>query len=285
MPIIEIKNEKLSVGINTLGSELMYIRSKNTDFLWNGDEKVWSYRSPVLFPICGGLKEDTYLYNGEKYTLKKHGFARKSEFEGKLLNESKAEFVLKANEDTLKDYPFEFTLKIIFEVVDNTLKVTNIVENSANDAMYFSIGSHEGYSCPEGIEEYDIVFDEKQTLDSFILDGNLLENNSIRIIEDSNILPLKYEYFAVDALVFKDVKFKKATLKHRNSSKKIVLQFDNAEYFLLWTKPDANYICLEPWCGVQDIVSSSYEIENKEGIIKLDGGQVFTDVHTIECFD
>lgn len=285
MPIIEIKNEKLSVGINTRGSELMYIRSKNTDFLWNGDEKVWSYRSPVLFPICGGLKEDTYLYNGEKYTLKKHGFARKSEFEGKLLNESKAEFVLKANEDTLRDYPFEFTLKIIFEVVDNTLKVTNIVENSANDAMYFSIGSHEGYSCPEGIEEYDIVFDEKQTLDSFILDGNLLENNSIRIIEDSNILPLKYEYFAVDALVFKDVKFKKATLKHRNSSKKIVLQFDNAEYFLLWTKPDANYICLEPWCGVQDIVSSSYEIENKEGIIKLDGGQVFTDVHTIECFD
>ena len=78
MPIIEIKNEELSVGINTLGSELMYIRSKNTDFLWNGDEKVWSYRSPVLFPICGGLKEDTYLYNGEKYTLKKHGCARKS---------------------------------------------------------------------------------------------------------------------------------------------------------------------------------------------------------------
>lgn len=96
-------------------------------------------------------------------------------------------------------------MKIVFELVDNKLKVTNIVENLSDEEMFFSIGAHEGYYCPEGIEEYDVVFDENQTLDSFILNGNLLEDNSIKIIENSNRLPLKYDYFAVDALVFKNI--------------------------------------------------------------------------------
>ncbi len=285
MSVIEIKNEKLTVGIDTFGSELMYINSKDTEFLWNGDANVWSYRAPVLFPICGGLKEDTYIYNGEKYNLEKHGFAKKAEFEGKLLSDSKAEFVLKPDENIRKSYPFDFVFKIVFEVIGNTLKVTNIVENLTDGNMYFSIGAHEGYSCPEGIEEYDVIFDENQTLDRFTLEGGLLSYNSVRVLEDNNVLPLKYEYFTKDALVFKDVKFKNVTLKHRSSSKKIVLKFDNAEYFLIWTKPNANYVCLEPWCGLPDLVGSVYEIEKKKGIVELTSGEIFTDVHTIEFFD
>lgn len=286
MAIIEIKNDKLSVGINTLGSELMFINgSSGTEFLWNGDETVWSYRAPILFPICGGLKKDIYTFDGREYTLKKHGFARKFEFKGTRLRDTKAEFVLESNEDTIKSYPFAFRLKIIFELLDNKLKVSNIVENLSDQSMYFSIGAHEGYNCPEGIEDYEIRFDEKQTLDSFILDGNLLEDNSVRIIEDSNVLPLKYEYFSVDALVFKDIKFDKVTLAHKNSGKKVTVVFDGASYFLLWTKPNANYICLEPWNGVQDIVGSDYDITTKEGIIKLNAGEDYISVHTIECIE
>lgn len=283
MAIIEIKNDKLSVGINTFGSELMYINgSGGTEFLWNGDKSVWSYRAPVLFPICGGLKYDKYTYDGREYTLKKHGFARKSEFKGTRLSDTKAEFVLESSGETLKMFPFEFRLKIVFELLENKLKVSNIVENLSDKEMYFSIGAHEGYNCPEGIEEYEIRFEEMQTLDSFVLDGNLLENNSVRIIESSDVLPLKYEYFAVDALVFKNIKFNKATLFHKNSNKKVTVEFGGANYFLLWTKPNANYICLEPWNGVQDIVGSSYDITAKEGIEKIEKGKMKTYLHTIE---
>ena len=178
-----------------------------------------------------------------------------------------------------------FRLKICFELSGNKLKISNIVENLSENKMYFSIGAHEGYSCPEGIEEYEIRFEEKQTLDSFILDGNLLENNSIRIIENSETLPLKYEYFTVDALVFKDIKFNKATLVHKNSSKRVSVEFAGTNYFLLWTKPNSNYICLEPWNGVQDIVGSDYDITSKEGIIRLDAGKIHTFIHSIECID
>lgn len=284
MEIVEIKNEKLSVGINELGSELMYINGcGGTKFLWNGDKKVWSYRAPVLFPICGGLKDDRYTFEGKSYILPKHGFAQESMFSGTLLSETKAEFVLKHDENTMKSFPFEFELKIVFELDGNKLKVTNIVKNLSDKEMYFSIGAHEGYNCPEGIEDYYIEFEQPQTLDSFVLNGNLLEENSVRIIENRDVLPLKYDYFAVDALVFKDIKFNKVTLAHKNSRKKVVLEFDKANYFLLWTKPNANYICLEPWCGVQDIVGSSYDILAKEGIIDLDAGKEFVFTHTIEC--
>lgn len=286
MSIIEIKNDRLSVGINTHGGELMYINGcGGTEFLWNGEKSVWSYRSPVLFPVCGGLKDDTYVYGGEKYTLAKHGFARKSEFEGSLISGTKAEFVLSCSEETLKVFPFKFRLKIVFELEGNKLKVSNIVENLSEDKMYFSIGSHEGYSCPEGIEEYFIELDSPQTLDSYILNGNLLENSSIRVLENDTRLPLKYDYFAVDALVFKNIGFKKASLVHKNSSKRVTVEFPDADYFLLWTKPNAGYICLEPWSGVQDIVGSSYDITKKEGIIELEAGKGYTSVHTIEFFE
>lgn len=286
MAIIEIKNDKLAVGINTHGSELMYLRGKNgTEFLWNGDPSVWSLRAPILFPVCGGLKEDKYTYRGKEYFLRKHGFARNSEFCGKKLSDTAAEFVLESDENTMKQYPFPFRLKIVFELTENCLKVSNIVQNTAEDAMYFSIGAHEGYFCPEGIEEYEISFDKEQRLDSYVLNGNLLENRSIRVLEYGKNFPLKYDYFSVDALVFKNIPFKSASLVHKNSGKKVRVCFDGANYFLLWTKPNANYICLEPWHGIQDIVGSSYDITKKEGIIKLDGRKSHISVHTIECFE
>ncbi len=284
--IIEIKNDKLKVGINTLGSELMYIDGANgTQFLWNGDESVWSYRAIILFPICGGLKDDKYIVDGKEYSLSKHGFARRSEFEGKKISDTKAEFILKSNEDTLKCYPFEFELKIIFKLQGNKLIVTNQVHNLCDKKMYFSIGAHEGYYCPEGIEDYYIEFDEPQTLDSYILNGNLLEENTVRIIENEIKLPLKYDYFAVDALVFKDIKFHKASLVHKNSSKKVTVEFNDSNYFLLWTKPNANYICLEPWNGIQDGMNADYDFANKEGIESIDAGKSFSVAHTIECFE
>ncbi len=281
MAILEVKNEHFCVGINTFGSELMYVRTRDgEDFLWNGDENVWKLRAPILFPICGGLKDDTYIFNNKKYELKKHGFARNLEFEGSLISETKAEFILKSSEETRKRFPFDFIFKVTFVLEENTLKTFYSVENLSDGEMYFSVGAHEGYYCPEGIEEYEIKFDDKKTLDSYILNGNLLEENKIRIIKDSDTLPLKYDYFKVDALVFKNIDFNKVSLVNKKSGKKVILEFDKADYFLLWTKPNAKYICLEPWCGIQDGMNSDYDITKKEGIIKIKEKETFVFTHS-----
>ena len=147
--------------------------------------------------------------------------------------------------------------------------------------MYFSIGSHEGYYTPDGIEDYDVIFDQNETLDTSALYGNLLADKTRRILKDSNTLALYEKYFAIDALVFKNIKSRSAVLRNRKNGKAIKVDFGFAKYFLIWHKPSAPFICLEPWSGIPDMVGSDYDIAKKEGIISLDAAKTYTAEHTI----
>lgn len=63
---------------------------------------------------------------------------------------------------------------------------------------------------PEGIENYDVVFPQPETLNAYVLYGNLLSDQLLPIIKDCNVLPLYEKNFTVDALVFKELKSKSA---------------------------------------------------------------------------
>ena len=54
---------------------------KQQEYLWNGDERYWPRRVPVLFPFVGLLKNRQYSYAGKNYSMVQHGFARDMEFE------------------------------------------------------------------------------------------------------------------------------------------------------------------------------------------------------------
>ncbi len=51
-------------------------------------------------------------------------------------------FELKYSEDTLKVYPFKFSLIIKYTLNDINLSIDYIVKNLDNKEMYFSIGAH-----------------------------------------------------------------------------------------------------------------------------------------------
>ena len=52
----QLKNEKLTVVISSHGAELQSIKNEEgREYLWQGDEKYWPRRSPLLFPIVCGL--------------------------------------------------------------------------------------------------------------------------------------------------------------------------------------------------------------------------------------
>ena len=63
-----------------VGAELQSIKSTLTDkeYLWQGDPEFWARRAPLLFPVVGQLKKDTYKIGEEEFNLGKHGFARDS---------------------------------------------------------------------------------------------------------------------------------------------------------------------------------------------------------------
>ncbi|MDD4700143.1 MAG: aldose 1-epimerase family protein [Oscillospiraceae bacterium] len=280
--MITIQNSFLKAKFNEVGAELKSLVCNDTEYIWNGDENFWKGSAPTLFPICSGLKDDKYLLDGVEYTLAKHGFAKQKTFELESKQEDSAVFLLKADTETLKQYPFNFEFRIAYELIGKKLKVTYKVTNKYTKKMYFSIGAHEAYNCPEGIEDYDICFPQNETLDSSMLVGNVLGDDTVRIIENEDKLALKYDYFAVDALVFKKLVSKSAVLKNRKTGRAVRLQFEEFPYFLLWTKPGAGYICMEPWCGISDSIHSKYDFVNKDGIETADVNETFTRVHSVE---
>ena len=276
-----LSNNQIKATFSTKGAELISVVKDGQEKIWIGEPDVWAAHAPFLFPICGGLKDDKFIYEGKEYNLQKHGYIRFVEFEVESHSDTKLVFLHQWNDETLKQFPFHYELRVIYTLEGTALKVDYNVKNLDETDMYYSVGAHEGYYCPEGIEEYSIIFDKPEDLDSNILKGNLLEYNAINDGKNTNELPLKYEYFAVDALVFLNLKSRKVSLKNRKTGEEIGLEFEDHDFFLLWTKPGAKYICLEPWCGCQDFVDSDYDFKNKKGIIRLSGKEENTKTHRI----
>ncbi len=279
--MITLKNEFLRAEISETGAEIKSIKLGDTEQIWRGAPEVWKSSCPLMFPICGGLKDDKYTYLGREYTLEKHGFGRFAKFEPKNVTESSADFVLTPTEETKKSYPFDYVLTVGYRLSEKSVEIKYTVENRTNGEMYFSIGSHEGYYTPEGIEDYDVIFPEKETLDHSVLYGNLVSDQPLPILKNSNVLPLYEKYFVVDALVFRTLKSRSATLRNRKTGRAVRVDFKDAPYFLIWHKPNAPYICFEPWDGIGDLVGAGSDITKKEGIRKLEKGETYRASHTI----
>ena len=279
--MVTLKNDILSVKISELGAEIKSIFKDEYEYIWQGDPQIWAGSAPILFPLCGASKDGKYILDGKEYNIPQHGFAKFKTFEVESVTDTKAVFLLKEDDETLSMFPFKFEFRAIFTLKNNALKTEYKVKNLTDDTMYFNIGSHEGYYTPEGIEDYDVIFSQKETLNSYVLYGNLLSNQQLPIIKDQDYLPLYDKYFTIDAMVFKDLKSKSATLRNRKTGKAIKVDFPDDKYFLLWHKPNSPYICLEPWNGIQDIVGSSYDITEKEGITALESKLEYKHTHSI----
>ncbi|MCQ2455238.1 MAG: aldose 1-epimerase family protein [Clostridia bacterium] len=284
--MITIKNKDLTAMFSRYGAELKSLRFGEREYIWQGDETFWAESSPVLFPICSGLKGDTYFFDGIEYNMPKHGFAKNMLFDVCEKNDNSATFLLTENKETKKYYPFDFEFKIKYTLTDKKLTVKYTVVNKSAQQMYFSVGAHEGYSCPEGIENYEIVFDEEKTLSSCILceDGTLGYKKE-PILKDGKVLPLKYSYFDIDALIFDRIDFNSLVLKNKKTKEKIRVNFKDFPYLLIWTVPDAPYLCIEPWCGITDREGTDKNIKTKEGIECLLPEEIFEREHSIEILE
>ncbi len=279
--MVTLKNQNMTVIISEVGAEMQSLKLNDKEYLWQGDPAIWSGRAPLMFPICGGLKDDKFTFEGKEYTLGKHGYARFQTFTVESETETEATFLHTSSEETLKCFPFEYELRVTYTLKDDGVKITYKVNNKSATPMYFSIGSHEAYATPEGIEDYDVIFPEKETIGSNQLVGNYQTDKILSLIKNSNTLPLYDKFFLIDALVIKDLKSKSATLRNRRTGRFVHVDFPNKPIFMLWHKHGAPYICLEPWAGVPDSPCVSGKIEEKEAINRLEIDGVYEVSHTI----
>ncbi len=284
-----LENDSLKVWIRPKGAELKSIVHKvtGTEHLWDANPAFWAKSSPVLFPIVGALKDNTYLFQGKSYELGRHGFARDHVFEVESKNKTTATFLFCSNEDTLKAYPFKFQLRIIYILEEGKLTVNYHVTNSGNSEMYFSIGGHPAFTVPfdsnTNYADYSILFNKEEVLNRWLLSPQGLLNGQTQPVElEEGKLKITKELFKDDALVFKNLESNELTLKSEKESKSLIFRFENFPYFGIWAAKNAPFICLEPWCGIADSESHNQELTDKEGIEKLMAGSVFERVWSVE---
>ena len=285
----EIKNEHIKVKIKSFGAELNSLQKIDEDleYIWQGDSKYWNRHSPILFPIVGRLKNDSYTYQNQKYNMTQHGFARDKEFEVIKNEVDFIEFRLKSDEKTLEIYPFSFELYLSYKLEKNSLIVSYKVINKSDDKMLFSIGAHPAFNWTlkedEKKENYFLEFENiKETKRYFLNDKGLVYDSvDLKIID--NKIALNEELFKNDALVFEDLNIKTLTLKNSINENYIKLNFENFPYLGIWSKPTgAPFICIEPWFGVADSFDSSKNLEDKKGIITLQKDEIFSCFYSIE---
>lgn len=280
--MIILNNGTLEVQIDKIGAEIRKVTKDGKDRMWSGNPEHWAGVAPLLFPICSGLPDDKYTYNGETYEMPKHGFIRKLPFEVEATADDTASFLFASNEETLKMFPWKFELRIKYTLIREKIKVEYFVLNKSDDTMYYSIGSHEGYDCPEGIEAYDVVFEKEEVLENCLLDGAVLSGETQPILTSGNVLSLKEDYFMLDALIFKNIKSRKASLVNRKTGQTTNVLFPECEYLLLWHPVGAPFMCIEPWQGICSTKGDSGDITEKEGIIALESKVEKTHTHVIE---
>ena len=285
----EIKNEHIKVKIKSFGAELNSLQKIDEDleYIWQGDSKYWNRHSPILFPIVGRLKNDSYTYQNQKYNMTQHGFARDKEFEV-IKNEADfMEFRLKSDEKTLEIYPFSFELYLSYKLEKNSLIVSYKVINKSDDKMLFSIGAHPAFNWTlkedEKKEDYFLEFENiKETKRYFLNDKGLVYKQEDLKITDNKIV-LNEELFKNDALVFNDSNIKILTLKNSNNKNFVKLKFRNFPYLGIWSKPSgAPFVCIEPWFGVADDENSIQNFEEKKGLISLQKNEIFSCFYSIE---
>ncbi len=281
--MLQIENEYLLAGFRHYGAEMISLFDKHskTEHVWQADTAFWGWYAPVLFPIVGRCFNDKIKIKDTPYTIEKHGFARKFNFD---LLEHKADeitFLLKSNRETLLQYPFQFEFFIKYRLEGKQLITTYEVANKSSEEMPFCIGGHPALNVPfndeERYEDYYIEFPEDKFLDRYFINESGFFNGQTRaILDGDNKLWLHEQIFKDDALIFKKVQSRTVFLKSKLNKSYLSFNFDDFNYLGLWAKPRAKYVCIEPWIGCSDADGFSGEMNEKEDVIELLPSKTFS---------
>lgn len=290
--MVTLKNNWLTVKINSFGAEMQSVIDRKTgyEFIWQADEDYWGRHAPVLFPIVGRLKNDQYEYNGKTYEMTQHGFARDSEFEVEEETVNSVVFSLKDTEDTLKVYPFKFTLRVKYLLHKNKVTVTyEIINPSTADVMYYGVGGHPAFNVSKelGGEEFEQVSfqlePERKYSQIPLSEDGLLKANQV-LQKDAQELKITHNIFKEDALVYKIDAQTEMVLSDQTNQVEIRLKPSRMDYVGVWTSypKRAGFICLEPWAGLADTTDTSGQYDEKLGINELGPNEKMTHDYTIE---
>lgn len=284
-----LENDYLKLTFNTLGAELvgLYDKVKEREVLWDRDPLYWNRQSPILFPNVGKYENNEFRHNGITYTQKGHGFARDSEFKLVSKEENAIYFNLLYNLDTLKIYPFKFSLTLGYVLNKNKIDVIYQVENLDDNVMYFQIGGHPAFKCPinPNTKRSDcyIKFENRSEVVSSKVDPRgYATDEKITFKLDDGLLKIADNLFQFDALVIENQGISGVSICDESKNPYVTVHM-NVPIFGVWSiNESAPFVCIEPWYGRCDRVGYDGELKDREYVNSLNPQKTFNSCYQIE---
>ncbi|WP_125703474.1 aldose 1-epimerase family protein [Lacticaseibacillus daqingensis] len=289
--MVTLHNDFLTVTVAEHGAEITSIQDNHTqtEYIWQADPAVWKRHAPVLFPIVGALKDDTYTYNGKRYHMTQHGFARDRDFTVAIATATVATLVLTDDESSRAIFPFAFRFEVIVALENNSVKVTYHVTNpDEEEALLFSVGGHPGFNIPLTADttftDYYMAFSPRKSRVQIPLKAGagIDYKNRTLAATDTN-LQLSHDYFKNDAVIFELNGKSTFAIRSDKTKRGVELSVADAPFVGVWSPypTTGEFVCIEPWWGIADTIDATGRLEDKLGINTLAPGEDFAHSYTI----
>jgi len=289
-PWIAIASDRLRAEVDPQGAQLSRLSdSAGRDLLWDGDPAVWTGRAPLLFPIVGVLMGGSYRLGAKTYRLPRHGFARNRAFSIIASSPCATRLRLSADAQSLAVYPFEFTLEVEFRVVGPSLFVTSTIRQHGEETLYASFGYHPALRWPLPFggarESHFIEFasEERGLVRRIDADG-LLKPDPVASPVVARRLRLTDALFDDDVLIFEGLQSRSVSYGSE-SALRVRVDFPDARYLGIWSKPAAGFVCIEPWHGITDPEGYAGDFSQKPGVFAVAPGAEFSSTMSISLED
>ena len=274
---VKLKSRLLSAEISPLGAELVRLADgEGRELLWNGDPAFWTGRAPLLFPIVGRLPGDQLVHKGVAYPMSQHGFARRREFVRTAASASAASFTLQADEETRKQYPFDFALAVTYTLIEATLTIEAVVTNPGDEPLPASFGFHPAFRWPLPYggtkSEHRLVFEKAEVEPVHRPVGGLLARAGEPNPAVDAVFAPDDALFARDALIFLNPRSRHVRFGVPGQPG-LEVAFPGMDQLGIWSKPGAPFLCIEPWSGYASPEDAPAEFTEKPGLSLIAPGQ------------
>lgn len=185
---------------------------------------------PFLFPVFGRTPKDS------AYPMEIHGFGHTSVWDVIAHDTSELKLELWANEETLKVYPFQFRVELIFSMQNGRLSIRQKYENHGTETMPYAFGFHP-YFAVKSIEDTIISFHAKQEMDMFTGKPAPCTKSSTSLIFPQNAPETGAFFMQVSDCAVIDA----------GNGRRIKMNFDNHfTRLVLWAVRGKDFVCVEP---------------------------------------
>ncbi len=269
-------NDRLMVTVHAQGAEMRSLaHALLGEMLWPA-LPIWPQHAPNLFPIVGQLVGDTLRHAGASFPMGRHGFARRRRFEWIDRGPTGCTLELRDDDETRAIYPFAFVFAIAYSLAGDTLTVTYSVTNPGAQTLPASVGAHPAFRWPLAVgvakTAHVIEFAQAEPAPIRRLADGLLKTETFPTPVVDRTLPLDDALFVDDAIIM-DRLASSGVRYTAPGAPFIDVGWTGFEQLGLWSKPGADFVCIEPWYGYASPVDFDGDFSSKPGVMLLAPGE------------